>query len=99
MHQVSDRFEQNRFLSSPTSMLFILVPFGILGGFALFLGWFEFNPDPAYLTHKKCFMKAACYVADDLLLIATGFIRIFGSYGFWLGALMVAIRASASDTE
>lgn len=49
----------------------ILVPFAVLIGFDLFFGWFEFDPDPAYLTHKKCLLKAACYAHDDLHLIAT----------------------------
>ncbi len=101
--QIQQRVEQamtpSRLASSPTAMLLILVPFGVFCGFAMFLGWFEFDPQPHYLTHKKCFMQAGCYVADDLLLIATGFARICGAYGFWLGAILFALRAFASDTE
>ncbi len=83
---------------SPTTKMLIL-PFAILAGFALFLGWFEFKPDPTYLTHKKCSMKAACYVGDDLRLIATGFFRIFGGYGFWLGAFMLVVQLAGAETD
>ena len=85
IQKAAARFRKDR---SATTKLLILAPFGIFCGFAPFLGWFEFDPDPAYVTHKKCFMKAACYVGDDLLLLATGYLRVFGSYGFWLASFM-----------
>lgn len=89
IQKATARFTKDR---SATTKLLIFVPFGIYCGLALFNGWFEFDPDPAYLTHKKCFMKAACYVHDDLLLLATGYMRILGSYGAWLGSLMFLLQ-------
>lgn len=92
MQHLEDRMRPSKFASSPIVMLYILVPFGILVGFALFLGWFEFAPEPTYLTRKKCLMKAACYAADDLHLIAIGFIRMI-AYASWLGAIIFMMRA------
>ncbi|MFZ5672042.1 MAG: hypothetical protein ACOZAM_03660 [Pseudomonadota bacterium] len=92
MQRLQERMRTSKFASSPIVMLYILVPFGILVGFALFLGWFEFAPEPAYLTRKKCLMKAACYAADDLHLIAIGFIRMI-AYGSWLGVIIFMMRA------
>jgi hypothetical protein len=75
----------------------LIVPFGILLGLACFLGWYDFDADPAYLSHSRCYFKAACYAHDDLLLIANGYFRIFGSYGFWLGSLIMLKKGLLAD--
>lgn len=100
MHKMSDRLSRSRFLSSsPASMLLIMVPFGIIGGFTFFLGWLEFDSVPDHPRLGVCLIAATCYARDDLMLIANGFLRIFASYGFWLAAIMFLIRALTEETE
>lgn len=99
MQRMADKMRPSRLSSSPAAILFILVPFSILCGIAFFLGTFEFDPDPEYLTRKKCFMKATCYAFDDLFLIATGFMRVAASYGAWLAGIMLTIKAITAQTE
>lgn len=96
LEKVETRMGSNRWLAKRPV---ILLPFAILAGFAFFLGWFEFDPQPDYLARRKCFMQAVCYAHDDLLLIATGYMRIFGSYGFWLAGLITLVRAAQHESE
>lgn len=83
---------------SPTMNL-LMLPLGVLVGAALFSGWLEFSSDPESVSRKRQFIMAVNYVQDDLALIVAGFIRIFGSFGAWLGALSCAITAISSDAE
>lgn len=96
--RVQESASPSRFTSS-ISKLLVLLPIAILMGCAVFFGWFEFDSDAADLSRKKCLIEAACYSQDDLMLIAAGFLRIFGSYGFWLGGMIGAIQAFDAQTE
>lgn len=98
MHRMSTAVRSSRFPSSPTSML-IMTPFSILGCLAIFLGWMEFGSASRRSLTMDCLLSAACYIQDDLALIASGFLRIVGSYGFWLGGVVIATTAITADTE
>lgn len=97
-HRMAEQMQPGRrLLSSPGAMLLILVPFSILCGLAFFLGWLEFESVSDNTRFRDCMVAAACYAHDDLMLIASGFLRIFASYGFWLAGLVFVITAAATS--
>lgn len=97
-HRMSMEMRPSRFMSSPSSML-IMMPFAIPAGLAIFLGWLEFGSTSGRGLTMDCLFSAACYVQDDLSLIASGFLRVFGSYGFWLGWVVIAVTAMTAETD
>ena len=90
-HRVSDMMDPYRFLPVPAM---ILAPIAILFGLTFFLGWLEFN---GYGRKSYCVFSAICYAQDDLMLIASGFLRVFGSYGFWLAGIIIAKKEVTAE--
>lgn len=97
MHRMQNDLNSSKFLSSSPSVIVALMPFSILMGLAFFLGWLDFRADSYRSLSFECLATAACYAQDDLMLIASGFLRIFASYGFWIGALVSMIGAIATS--
>jgi hypothetical protein len=96
MHRVSDLTGPHRFLSSPGMML-VTAPIAILLGLTLFFGWLEFSSASGHGRKEYCVLTAACYARDDLMLIASGFLRVFGSYGFWLAGIMIVKKEVTAE--
>lgn len=81
--------ERSGYRSRSPAIIWLTSPFLVGFGLALYFGWLGFTPEPKDMQGARCLVTAACYVQNDILLLAAALIDAGMSLIVWAGTFIM----------